>query len=112
MDKAVLWTNVQALMRKHYGGENLSRLSRECDVGLGTSARIKRRQTSVGIDILARIAERFDLQPWQLLVPGFDPDNPPYSSPRQRSGATAIREAVRRSKIVQVHPRPILYIHT
>lgn len=81
MDKAVLWTNVQALMRKHYGGENLSRLSRECDVGLGTSARIKRRQTSVGIDILAKIAERFDLQPWQLLVPGFDPDNPPTLVP-------------------------------
>lgn len=81
MDKAVLWTNVQALMRKHYGGENLSRLSRECDVGLGTATRIKQRQTSVGLDILAKIAERFDLQPWQLLVPGFDPDNPPTLVP-------------------------------
>lgn len=78
---ATLWHNVSALMNKHYGGENLAKLSRDCGIGLGTSARIKKQQTSVGIDILHQIASRFGLAPWQLLVPGFDPENPPTLQP-------------------------------
>jgi len=78
---ATLWQNVAALMGKHYGEENLSRLARECSIGLGTAARIKKQQTSVGIDILHAIATRFGLAPWQLLVPGFDPSNPPALQP-------------------------------
>lgn len=78
---ATLWHNVSALMLKHYGEENLSRLARECAIGLGTAARIKKQQTSVGIDILHAIAVRFGLAPWQLLVPGFDPSNAPALQP-------------------------------
>lgn len=29
------------------------------------------------IDLLAAVAAALDLQPWQLLVKGMDPDNPP-----------------------------------
>ena len=78
---ATLWQNVAALMAKHYGEENLSRLARECSIGLGTAARIKKQKTSVGIDILNLIALRFNLAPWQLLVPGLDPNNPPALQP-------------------------------
>jgi len=78
---ATLWQNVAALMVKHYGEENLSRLARECAIGLGTASRIKKQQTSVGIDILHAIAARFNLAPWQLLVPGFDPAHPPALQP-------------------------------
>lgn len=31
-----------------------------------------------GLDALAALAAVYDLMPWQLLVPGFDPANPPY----------------------------------
>lgn len=81
MSKTVLWANVQALMLKHYGEENLSRLSRDCGIGLGTTTRIKQQQTSVGLEIVDKIAEHFSLHPWQLLVPGFDPSNPPTLMP-------------------------------
>lgn len=75
--KTVLWENVLALMRHHWGRENLSRLAREADIGPGTASRIKTQQTSVGVDIIARVAAVFHLQPWHLLVPALDPANPP-----------------------------------
>lgn len=78
---ATLWQNVSALMVKHYGQENLTRLAKECGIGLGTAARIKKQNTSVGLDVLHAIANRFDVSPWQLLVPGFDPQNPPALQP-------------------------------
>jgi transcriptional regulator with XRE-family HTH domain len=79
--KRVLWENVSALMQKHFGRENLTRLARETKCGPGTATRIKERETSVGIDVLEKIASAFNLQPWQLLVPGFDPSHPPTLKP-------------------------------
>lgn len=81
MTKNVLWANVHALMLKHYGEENLSRLARDCGIGLGTTTRIKQQQTSVGLEIVDKIAEHFNVHPWQLLVPGFDPASPPTLMP-------------------------------
>lgn len=78
---ATLWTNVQALMIKHWGEENLNRLARECKIGPGTAARIKEQKTSVGLETLEKIAETFHLAVWQLLVPGLDPGNPPALQP-------------------------------
>jgi len=79
--KATLWENVHALMVKHWGKENQSRLAEVAGVGLGTIARIKQKQTSVGLDVIERIAEHFHIAPWQLLVPGMDPKNPPTLQP-------------------------------
>lgn len=79
--KATLWANVQALMVKHYGEENLTRLAKETGVGLGTAGRIKEMKTSAGIDTMERIADRFNLAVWQLLVPGMDAANPPALQP-------------------------------
>lgn len=101
VSKAVLWRNVQALMRKHYGAENLSRLARECDIGLGTATRIKQQQTSVGLEIVDKLAEHFGLQPWQLIVPGLDPDNPPTLlpvTPSERQLYERLRQAVKEFK--------------
>ena len=99
--KNVVWANVAALMAHHYGRENLNRLARECQIGLATAQRIKHQQTSVGIDVLERIAERFALQPWQLLVPGIDPTNPPTLSPvseQERQLYERLRALVREAK--------------
>lgn len=79
--KNVLWASVSALMQKHYGGENLTRLAKDCKFGPGTSTRLKARETSVGVDILDKIAQHFHLQPWELLVDSFDPDNRPTLQP-------------------------------
>ncbi len=80
-NKATLWASLSALMKKHYGGENLNRLAKEVKLGLGTCGRIKAQQTSVGLDTLEKIAAHFQVAAWQLLVPGFDPDNPPVLQP-------------------------------
>lgn len=67
--KALLWENVLALMQAKYGGENLSRLARETGMGPGSASRIKAQETSVGVEVLEKIAEVFGVEPWQLLVP-------------------------------------------
>lgn len=75
--KIILWENVSALMKHRYGRENLTRLAADCKLGPGTATRIKEQKTSVGLDVLEKIGRHFDLDPWQLLVPGMEADNPP-----------------------------------
>ena len=77
----ILRDNVLALMRHHFGQENLSRLAREAKIGPGSCTRIKEAATSVGLGVIDKIAARYELDPWQLLVPGFDPRNPPVLQP-------------------------------
>lgn len=64
-----LWENVSALMQAHYGGENLTRLAKEAKFGPGSATRLKEQNTSVGIDILDKLAKVFRIEPWQLLAP-------------------------------------------
>jgi transcriptional regulator with XRE-family HTH domain len=75
--KEVLWSNLQALMTHHFEKVSLSELSRRSKLGLATLDRIKKRETSVGIDTLEKLADVFSLQAWHLLTPRLDPANPP-----------------------------------
>jgi hypothetical protein len=75
-NNATLWSNVQALMLHHWGEVNLNQLARSCKIGPATAARIKEQKTSVGLNVLGRIADHFGLDAWQLLVPGLDPKHP------------------------------------
>lgn len=75
--KRVLWDNVVTLMKKKYGGENLTRLALDAKFGPGTSTRLKKQVTSIGVDVIEKLAVVFELQPWQLLVPNLDPEAPP-----------------------------------
>lgn len=79
--RATLRDNVLMLQRHHFGRENLSRLARETGIGPGSCTRIKEARTSVGLDVIEKIAARYDLDPWQLLVPGFNPGSPPVLKP-------------------------------
>jgi len=79
--KSVLWANAQALMVHKYGTENLTRLAAEAKFGPGTATRIKKAETSVGLDVLEKLAGTFDVEPWQLLVPGMEPKNLPALKP-------------------------------
>lgn len=56
---------------------NLNWFARECKIGPASATRIKEAKTSVGLAVLSRIAARFELQPWHLLLPDLDPGNPP-----------------------------------
>jgi hypothetical protein len=75
--RAALWASVRALMVKEYGRENINRFSQRTKIPLATIGRIKSQQTSVGLEVIDRIAASFGLSGWQLLVPGFDPATPP-----------------------------------
>lgn len=75
--KAVLWGNLEALMKKQYGAVNTTRLAADSGVSVGSIGRIKAQTTSVGLDILKELAAHFNLEPWQLLVPGLDIEAPP-----------------------------------
>lgn len=68
-------------MTHRWGGENLTRLSREAQIGPGSCSRIKAQQTSVGLEIIDKIARLFSLDTWQLFVPGLDPKSPPVLAP-------------------------------
>lgn len=79
--RRVLWASVSALMQHHWHGENLNRLAREAKVGAATCVRLKGQQTSVGLEVVDRIAVAFGVETWQLFVPGFDPKSPPVLLP-------------------------------
>ena len=104
--KSALWHSVHALMVKHYKKENLTRLAKECKIGPGTAARIKEQSTSVGIDILEAIAEHFHLAAWQLLVPGFDPDNPPALKPMSKAERVFYEKVMDATKMLVSEPDP------
>ena len=61
-------------MLARWGKNNASRLARESEIGLGTIGRIQGNDaTSVALDKIERLAAVFDVNPWDLLNPNFDP---------------------------------------
>lgn len=79
--RAVLWANILALMEHHWGRENLTRLAAGAGIGPGSATRLKQQKTSVGVELLDKIAALFHVHAWQLLVPGLDPKNLPALLP-------------------------------
>lgn len=70
--KQILWESVLALMIQEFGQENLTRLVGKTKIGPGTATRIKNRDTSIGLDVLEKVAAGFGVQPWELLFPADD----------------------------------------
>jgi len=78
----VLHANVEALLAHHTGRKPdgsvvWHRLVSQYHIANGTAQRIKESNTSIGIDMVAKVAKAFGLEAWQLLVPGLDPTNLP-----------------------------------
>lgn len=91
----VLWANLKALMTEQYGKENLTRLAREAKIGPGSATRIKNQQTAIGFDVLEKVARVFNLFPWQLLVPGLQPKDPPVLRVASEAEKTMYETAMR-----------------
>lgn len=75
--KKVLWDNVLALMTREFGEENVTKFAAWAKIGVGSVLRIREQKTSIGLDIIEKIAKRAGVTPWQMLVPGLDARNPP-----------------------------------
>lgn len=80
--KALLWSAVEKWSIFKYGKINLSRLAVDSGIGLGTAARLKDLDVTVGIDKVQAIASSFGVSLWAFLDPSTDPNNPaPIYSP-------------------------------
>lgn len=71
--------NLKRLMAAHPDLSSQSALARACKVGQSSIGRIVNDAQSPTLDMVARIAEAFDLEPWQMLIDGLDPRNPPIT---------------------------------
>lgn len=78
--KKILWENVLTLMKRAYGEENLGKLAKQAKFGPATSTRLKKQETSVGLDVLDAIATTFKVKTWHLLVPRLDLELWPFRS--------------------------------
>jgi hypothetical protein len=79
--KQTIRENVLALIEADggplpYGQSGVSRLTAK-GVALGTAQRILGGQTSVGVDVLQKVAEAFGIKAWHLLVEGLNAKSPP-----------------------------------
>ena len=80
--KATLRANLKALLEKEAGralpeGQNgITALAKRAGRATSWAQRLL-DDTDTSMSKLEEVAEVFGLQPWQLLVPGFDPNTPP-----------------------------------
>ena len=77
--KSAVWVSVEKLMLDRWGRVNLSRMARESGLALGTASRLQHGNDdgSIGLDKVEKIAALFNVEPWQLLDPNFDPKKSP-----------------------------------
>lgn len=71
----IVAANVLAL--KRHSGLAQRGFAKKCGLGEGTINRILNADSSSKIKSIEKIAHAFKLEPWKLLVQGFDPDNTP-----------------------------------
>lgn len=78
--KSVLANNVRALL----GHQGITAVTAELvrrGIANGTVTRILDAKTAIGLDKLAELAACLNVEVWQLLVPGLDPERMPTTEP-------------------------------
>jgi transcriptional regulator with XRE-family HTH domain len=79
--KVVLAQNLRALMNSRLGPTTQMALAKKSGVSQATIGRIDRQEVAASVDTVAALANAYSLEPWQLLVPGMVPNNPPVLVP-------------------------------
>lgn len=74
--RKVLAQNLQRLMSKRPKLNSNPKISKKADIGIATLSRVTRMDGGATLDTITRLATVFGLQPWQMLVPGLDPEHP------------------------------------
>lgn len=80
--KTVIRDNVRALLGLEEGVSWVQSLINK-GVSNGNAQRVLGGVASVGIDTIAQVAAALKVKPWQLLVPGLDPDNLPSTDTQE-----------------------------
>jgi transcriptional regulator with XRE-family HTH domain len=65
----VLAQNLNRLMASTYALDSNTKMARHAKLGLGTIGRVRNAEVDATVDTLDKLAEAFDVQPWQLLAP-------------------------------------------
>jgi hypothetical protein len=76
---AVLWENIANAMIHHWHEINLYKLAKDAKIGTGGAARLKAQRSATRLSTIVKVAALWKLEPWQLLMPGFDPAKPPVA---------------------------------
>lgn len=91
----ILADNLERLRAKHLSLNTQSAIGREAKVDQKTVGRILNKAHEPQINIVAKLAKAFGLEPWQMLVPGLDPQRPPVlMSAEEREHYEKLREAI------------------
>lgn len=88
--KKTLAKNVALLIVHRYGEMNQGAFIRDSKIANGNVTRLLGGETSVGLDLLDRLAKFFNIQPWALLVPNLNPSDLPNPVSKSEAEATAI----------------------
>lgn len=72
-----LSANLTALMENDRELTTDAKVAKAAGVDQKTVWRMVAKSNSATLDKIAKVAAAFDLQTWQLLVPGLEPTNPP-----------------------------------
>ena len=77
----VLAENLRALMKKSKDRNGtlgtIEQVAEASGVSKGVVERMTKAQSNTGIDHLQGIAKAFEMEAWQLMIPGLDATNPP-----------------------------------
>ena len=89
-----MWENIRALMIHRTGDFSYGRLSKQTGIAKSTLQKSAEQGAATGLKIIEQIADSFQLEVWQLLIPGLEPDNlPVYMSKTQKSFLEKIKNA-------------------
>jgi hypothetical protein len=88
--KKTLAENLTILITHRYGEMNQGAFIRDSKIANGNVTRLLAGETSVGIDLLDRLARFFHVQPWVLLVPNINPTDLPNPVSKSEAEASAI----------------------
>lgn len=103
--REVVSENIRSLMAAHPVLTSQSEIARHCEIPQRTVGRIINCETQANLGSIVGIATAFGIEPWQLLVPGLNPEKPPHLSfltIEEANALQALSKAVADIQAVQV----------
>lgn len=71
--------NLKLLMAANRHAKSQNQLAKQSKVPQSTIGRILRFEQEPTLEMMERLIRPFDVLPWQMLVPDFDPADPPVT---------------------------------
>jgi len=71
--------NLRLLMAANRHLKSQNKLAKQSKVGQTTISRILRHEQDLTLELMEKLVKPFDVYPWQVLVPDFDPADLPVT---------------------------------